>query len=84
MPCSIQYDPVTGEIMATVTGNFVPEIKDADRKQCVFDEHIDVEGKAVNVDEVVEGKVYESAKDIDTILKASDEIIEVESEEIIP
>lgn len=77
MPCSIQYDPVTGEIIASVTGNFIPEIKD-DRKQCIFDEHVDVEGKKIDIEAVVESKVYESSKDVDVVLKVSEEEVKDE------
>lgn len=68
--------------MATVTGNFVPVMKDASIKQCIFDEPIDVEGKSVNVDEVVETKIYQSSKDIDIVLKDSEKT--EEDGEIIP
>lgn len=68
MPFHIQYDKDTGQIMATVEGNFTPEIKD-DRKQLVFDKLVETDAKMVELSEVVEGKLHEAGKDEETLLK---------------
>lgn len=72
MPFSIQYDPITGEILAAVEGAGIPVMKDTTtRKQCIFDLPVLIEGKSVNVNNVVESKVYQSSTEAGTVLKAS-------------
>lgn len=82
MPFHIQYDKDTGQIMATVEGNFIPEMKD-DRKQVVFDKSVETYAKMVVLNEVVEGKVNEAGKDEETILKVDPSFEVVPSEDSI-
>lgn len=76
MPFNIQYDKDTGQILATVEGNFVPVLQDS-RKQVVFDKTFDVYGKMVDLNAVEEGKVYKASKD-QSILKEDSSITDAE------
>lgn len=82
MPFHIQYDKDTGQIMATVEGNFTPVIKD-DRAQIVFDKNVDTDAKmidlAIAADVVEEGKVLEASKD--QIILKEDPVFDVISAE---
>lgn len=68
MPFHIQYDKVTGQIMATVDGNFTPEITD-DRNQIIFDKSVETYALMVDLDKVEEGKFHEAGKDEANLLK---------------
>lgn len=71
MPFHVQYDKDTGDILATVLGNFTPAIKDA-RKQIIFDKPIDTSAKIIDIAAVTpdkQGKVLEATKDAATIFK---------------
>lgn len=82
MPFHIQYDKVTGQIMATVDGNFTPEVTD-DRSQLIFDQSVETYALMVDLDKVEEGKFHEAGKDEATLLKADPSFEAIDDDDVI-
>lgn len=82
MPFHIQYDKDTGQIMATVDGNFTPEVGD-DRKQIIFDQSVETYALMVDLDKVEEGKFHEAGKDEVTLLKADPSFDVVADDDVV-